>query len=146
MCHTERLTVRPDTTCAGQARRWAAGHLQYWRLPENTVDAAVLMLSEAVTNAIVHARTDSTVSLVLTGRHLDVTVTDLNPGQPTGADRLAPARPVGGPGVPSPTVQLTESGRGLQIIDALAEQWGVRDVGEGTQVWFRLRVDKSGAA
>jgi len=43
-------------------------------------------------------------------------------------------------------VQLTESGRGLQIIDALAEQWGVRDVGEGTEVWFRLRVDKSGAA
>jgi len=43
-------------------------------------------------------------------------------------------------------VQLTESGRGLQIIDALAEQWGVRDVDEGTEVWFRLRVDKSGAA
>ena len=32
----------------------------------------------AVTHAIVHARTDSTVSLVLTGRHLDVTGTDLN--------------------------------------------------------------------
>ena len=78
MCHTERLTVRPDTTCVGQARRWAAGHLHCWKLPENTVDAAVLMLSEAVTNAIVHARTDSTVSLVLTGRHLDVTGTDLN--------------------------------------------------------------------
>lgn len=147
MCHTERLTVRPDTTCAGQARRWAAGHLHCWKLPENTVDAAVLMLSEAVTNAIVHARTDSTVSLVLTGRHLDVTVTDLNPGQPTGAERLAPASRVGGPAVgPSRMVQLTESGRGLQIIDALAEQWGVRDVGEGTEVWFRLRVDESGAA
>lgn len=147
MCHTERLTVRPDTTCAGHARRWAAGHLHCWQLPENTVDAAVLMLSEAVTNAIVHARTDSTVSLVLTGRHLDVTVTDLNPGQPTGADRLAPASRVGGPAVgPSRMVQLTESGRGLQIIDALAEQWGVRDVDEGTEVWFRLRVDESGAA
>lgn len=147
MCHTERLTVRPDTTCAGHARRWAAGHLQHWKLPENTVDAAVLMLSEAITNAIVHARTASTVRLVLTGRHLDVTVTDLNPRRASGKDRLARACPAGGPTVgPSRPVQLTESGRGLQIIDALAEQWGVRDVDEGTEVWFRLRVDKSGAA
>ena len=45
----------------------------------------------AVTNSTVHARTDSTVSLVLTGRHLDVTGTDLNLSFPPWP---APAKPL----------------------------------------------------
>ena len=63
MCHTERL--------------------------ESSVDAAIAM---AVTNAIAPARTDSTVSLVLTGRHLDVTGTDLNLSLPPWP---APTKPWG---------------------------------------------------
>ena len=45
----------------------------------------------AVTHAIVHTRTDSTVSLVLTGRHLDVTGIDLNLSFPPWP---APAKPL----------------------------------------------------
>lgn len=70
MCRTETLTVPPLAAFSARVRRWAAGHLQDWQLPGDTVDAAILMLSEAVTNAIVHARTDSTVSIALIGEHL----------------------------------------------------------------------------
>ena len=50
----------------------------------------------AVTHAIVHARTDSTVSLVLTGRHLDVTGTDLNLSFPPWPAPAMPLRKTSG--------------------------------------------------
>ena len=140
ICNTEILSVAPQAASSGQVRRWATGHLRHWQLADDTVDAAVLMLSEAVTNVFVHARTDSTVSIALTGEHLDVNVADLAPRPAEADDRLARTRPDGASAAAEP---LAESGRGLQIIDALAPAWGIRDAAGGKQLWFRLRVHRA---
>ena len=93
-------------------------------LPDATVDDAVLMLSELVTNAVVHGRPEITLRLWLAADHLTVAVADL------GEAMLVRA---------VPGLQQA-SGRGLVIVDALATRWGVsRAQGRaGKQVWFDL--------
>lgn len=91
-------------------RRWAREHLDSleWtaRAPE-TVDAVLLTVSELITNAHIHAH--STAHLVLTwdSRCLHVSVSDTSPGLP----------------VPSSPDSTTPSGRGLALVDALADGW-----------------------
>lgn len=140
MCRTETLTVPPHPASSGRVRHWAAGYLRDWQVPGDTVDAAVLMLSEAVSNAIVHARTDATVSIALTGDYLEVLVTDLAPGQPSRPRRRTATDPAGPSAGAGP---LAESGRGLQMIDTMAEAWGLEDVAAGKQLWFRLWVTRT---
>lgn len=140
MCRTQTLTVPPHTASSGRVRHWAAECLHDWQVPADTVDAAVLMLREAVSNAIVHARTDATVSIALAGGYLEVSVTDLAPGQPPRPLRRA-ATDAAGPSASAGS--LAESGRGLQMIDMMAQAWGFQDVAAGKQLWFRLRVPRT---
>ena len=93
-------------------------------LPDATVDDAVLMTSELVTNAVLHGQPEITLWLRLETDRLTVAVTDL------GDAILDCARP--------PPRQA--SGRGLVIVDALATRWGVnRTRGRlGKSVWFEL--------
>ena len=139
---TASVTVPPHAESSGRARRLVAGHLRDWLVPEDIIADAALMLAEAVTNAIVHAGTDSTISVVLSDEHLDVMVTDLTPRQPSGPSRLTQP-PSAGAGAGARAGPLAESGRGLQIIDALAQSWGVLDLAVGKQLWFRLHVARS---
>ena len=113
------FTSQAPATAREQLRLFA-GHL-----PDVTVDDAVVMVSELVTNALVHGRPEITLRLWLTADRLTVAVADL------GESMLACA---------VPRLQQA-SGRGLIIVDALATRWGVswpsRRVGK--QVWFELQ-------
>ena len=86
------------------------------------VDAASLLVSELVTNAIVHARTDVELRLMADDRMLRAEVSDGNPTFPS------PRRPMG----------LAGTGRGLLLMDDLASRWGVSPTGAGKTVWFEL--------
>lgn len=95
---------------AREARRWSLEHLdalKWTAHAPDTVHSILLTVSELVTNAHVHA--GSTAQLVLTwdGRCLHVSVADSDP--------FLPAPGEAGTGA--------TSGRGLAIVDALADDW-----------------------
>jgi len=88
------------------------------------VEEAALLVSELVTNAVLHAR--SAVDLVIgrQGGHavLRVEVHDTSAAPP----RLGTFG------------EDTPSGRGLALVDALSSRWGVETLGSGKRIWFEL--------
>jgi anti-sigma regulatory factor (Ser/Thr protein kinase) len=123
----EVRTVLPcDASSVAVARRLVRGELAaHAEVPgerSDFVDAASLLVSELVTNAIVHARTDVEVRLVTDQHMLRAEVSDGNPTFPTSR------RPIG----------LAGTGRGLLMMDDLASRWGVSPSGAGKTVWFEL--------
>ncbi|MGW7264280.1 ATP-binding SpoIIE family protein phosphatase [Streptomyces sp. NPDC054842] len=100
---------------------------------DDQVDSAVLMTSEMVTNVLVHTDGDALLVAQLSGdtgeRRLRVEVTD-------GSDDLPHKRRPG---------ELASSGRGLVLMELLADAWGVDPRGDGKSIWFEL-YESSGAS
>ncbi|WP_432153355.1 SpoIIE family protein phosphatase [Streptomyces tricolor] len=90
------------------------------------VDSAVLLVSEMVTNVLVHTDADALLLAEVVGegagRRLRVEVFD-------SGDDLPHRRRPG---------ELASSGRGLMLIELLADAWGVDPRGEGKSIWFEL--------
>lgn len=83
-------------------------------------DTAVLLVSELVTNAVVHAETPIRLTLRYEGPLVKIEVHD-------DSDRMPIAREV--------EADAT-SGRGLKLVEAFADEWGVRPIpGDGKVVW-----------
>jgi anti-sigma regulatory factor (Ser/Thr protein kinase) len=93
------------------------------------VESVVLMVSELTTNAILHARTEFTLEIETSDDNVRITVSDAGPGDPA---LKTPARD-------------TTTGRGLQIVERLADQWGIVDGSPGKSVWFVVRTGTGGA-
>lgn len=109
------------------ARVFVSERLREWHR-EAIAESAVLLVSELVTNAVVHAQTPAQLEVRWFDHTVRVAVTD---GMSDGVepdDASLPA-PIGAP-----------AGRGLRIIEALADRWGVSVQGMGKTVWFELRV------
>ncbi|MFI5567804.1 SpoIIE family protein phosphatase [Streptomyces sp. NPDC051740] len=107
------------------ARRQLRELLHDWSSPDQ-VDSAVLLLSELLTNVLVHTDTDALLLAEVTGggdgRRMRVEVTDAG-------DDLPHMRRPG---------ELASSGRGLVLIELLAHTWGVAPRGRGKSIWFEL--------
>jgi anti-sigma regulatory factor (Ser/Thr protein kinase) len=89
---------------------------------QGDVDAALLLTSEVVTNAVRHAATPIHLSVVASADSALVTVVDRDP------DHL--------PVVRTNLDPLADGGRGLHILERMAQTWGV-DQGSTTKtVWF----------
>ncbi|MCI0385650.1 ATP-binding protein [Streptomyces sp. CNQ085] len=134
--HPQRSRQRAEFEVPAQrssvcvARHLLAEWLLRWHCPHSVVDTAQLVVSEFVTNAVVHTVSDRIACVLQHGdRRLRIEVRD----QGTGAPGLA-ARPA--------DVEAT-GGRGLQLVDALAHSWG--DIpaarSRGRVVWAELRLD-----
>ncbi len=132
----------PEPAAAAAARRFVRETLHSWGAADRSrlVDDAVLLTSELVTNAIVHAGTPLRVSCRLDGGEVEVTVRDRHPAR-TIHDAFA-------------AVDDAErtSGRGLMLPAALASSWGVSYARSAKAVWFRMvltdkpaQSDKPGA-
>jgi serine phosphatase RsbU (regulator of sigma subunit) len=98
------------------------------------LDEALLLTTELVTNAVLHAGTDVTVEVV--ADHSGLTVTVL--------DEVAGPFLVAGPQAPADVAVNLERGRGLQLVDRLAQRWGTVHHPGGKGVWFHL--SRPGAA
>ncbi|MBB4893979.1 anti-sigma regulatory factor (Ser/Thr protein kinase) [Streptomyces olivoverticillatus] len=96
-------------------------------------DSAVLMVSEMVTNVLVHTDGDARLVAKISGepgtRCLRVDVSD-------GSDELPHLRHPG---------EMASSGRGLVLMELLAGRWGVDPEGEGKNIWFELYESASHA-
>lgn len=114
----------PDGRAAAAARRFVRDTLLAWNA-DDVVDDAVLLTSELVTNAVVHAGTIVEVACLLEPASVLVEVHDLHPG------RRVPDWPGNGD-------TGDESGRGLLVSATLAAAWGVTYTKGRKTVWFRL--------
>jgi len=125
-------TVLPcDASSVGKARRLLRQELAALGAADldnsgfvapDLVDAAGLLVSELVTNAVMHARTDVTLHVTVRRGVLRIEVTDGSPVVPT------PRRASG----------LAGTGRGLQLVDRLSDRWGVDKARKGKTIWFEL--------
>jgi anti-sigma regulatory factor (Ser/Thr protein kinase) len=113
------LDLDPTPAAARQARVFFADHVE---LDGETADAAALCVSELVTNGVLHARTPLVVGVTLGAEQVFVCVADRAPGQPA----------------PQPSDDSRPSGRGLVLVEALADQWGVCTTDGGKAVWFTV--------
>lgn len=107
------------------ARQQVKDLLHDWA-DEEQVDSAVLMVSEMATNVLVHTDGDAVLIAEAAGergkRRLRVEVADAS-------DELPHKRRPG---------ELASSGRGLVLMEMLADAWGVDPRGEGKSTWFEI--------
>ncbi|MEV0186245.1 SpoIIE family protein phosphatase [Streptomyces sp. NPDC050625] len=129
-----RLSVqRQDLKAVASVRHELEGLLARWKL-EPLLDDMQIVLSEAVTNGLVHAQSDVDIRLRRHGRGIRVEVQDNSPQPP----------------VPRVIVSddamnaEAESGRGLLIVDALAAAWGSTPAGWGKTIWMELEMPQTG--
>lgn len=119
----QRLRLPAELMSVRHGRLFARDVVVGWGL-ERLADDVQLGVSELITNAVRHARTEVELCLRLDTR-LTVEVRDFDPDL---------RHPVDG----SPADPLATSGRGLQIVAAVSSDWGVRSLGDGKAVWFAL--------
>ncbi|WP_067015264.1 ATP-binding protein [Streptomyces dysideae] len=111
-----------------QARRLTRARLNGWSVCEDTCDSAALVVSELVTNAIVHTASSHIVCELHDGADLlRIAVRD---------EGCAPGE-LGGPHPSGPRSE-EERGRGLLLVDALCHAWGALQHGPGLLVWAEL--------
>ncbi len=116
---TLSLPVHPSSP--GRARRFVRDVLAAWGV-EQFEEAATLLTSELVTNAVLHARTRPELTLRLSGDRLWVGVFDGTP--------ISPTRKRYGPDA--------ATGRGLMLVERMAAAWGTSVSEQGKVVWFEL--------
>jgi anti-sigma regulatory factor (Ser/Thr protein kinase) len=124
-----RLVLDDDPRSAGVARRFLCDFLQVAGLPDEVVGNAELCLSELVTNALLHAGGRTELRVTLDGS-LVVSVRDH--GAPTATENLDDPDP------------LRVHGRGLLLVEALADRWGTERDAAGRTVWFSLDLAHGG--
>jgi sigma-B regulation protein RsbU (phosphoserine phosphatase) len=116
------MILEPTLTSPALARAYCDGVLGSSGNEERSQEAR-LIVSELVTNAIVHAGTEIELNVVVTSGAIRIEVTDLGAGLPKSED------PVVG-----------SSGRGVPIVEALSCGWGVVELGAGKTVWCELTL------
>ncbi|MFE7235405.1 ATP-binding protein [Streptomyces sp. NPDC002405] len=120
-----RRLGRADLKAVPEARRALRALLRHWGRP-GTSEVAELLTSELVTNALVHTDDDAILTATVSPRGLRVEVRDFV------ARRPRPRTPGTGDGT---------GGRGLVLVQSLADTWGVCMHGVGKSVWFELGAD-----
>ncbi|MCX4699020.1 ATP-binding protein [Streptomyces sp. NBC_01373] len=126
---------RPSVPIARAKARLVA---KEWCLPPHVADSLEWVVTELVTNAVIHGRA-TRGSRVLVAYHLEddllrVDVRDAASGMP----RVRPSS--------NPDGEAATGGRGLQIVSTLADSWGVTPRVIGKSVWVELAVSVREAA
>lgn len=121
-----RAHIAADRNAPGVARAAVAEFCQTLGILDN--DAAQLVASELVTNAVVHAGTPMTLTLRLLSPYLHIAVRDGGGGEPRISGIID---------------ESSERGRGLLLVDALASRWGSFVPTRGKVVWATVRVKTS---
>ncbi|MCA6094746.1 ATP-binding protein [Streptomyces sp. SCA3-4] len=139
-----QMEVRADPAEVGRARRWARSRLAGSGIgaDEPVAETLILLISELVTNAVVHTGCPAVLRMLFPG---------------VGASGAAAAGVAGGR-VDTVRVEVTDisarpprrrcaegddtGGRGLELVDGLADRWGWHREGAGKRIW--CEVDRGG--
>ncbi|MEU6683419.1 SpoIIE family protein phosphatase [Streptomyces sp. NPDC046832] len=122
----ESWTVWRVPQAVGHARRFARRTLRSWGVTAD-YDAVLLVVSELVTNALVHTDGKVRMDLTLVNDRLRIAIADASP--------RSPVRPA------SISWEAT-GGRGILLVEALAATWGTLPVSGGKQVWAELLLGR----
>jgi len=122
----ESWTVWRVPQAVGHTRRFTRRTLRSWGVPDDAVDTVLLVVSELVTNALVH--TDGRVRLDLThvNHLLRVAVADSSPRTPV---------------KPTSVSWEATGGRGILLVEAMSAAWGAMPVSGGKQVWSEIALN-----
>ncbi|GAC1587094.1 MAG: hypothetical protein NVS3B21_01700 [Acidimicrobiales bacterium] len=118
-----RTILTADGLAPMVARRFVTRVLDEWAMSERS-DEILLLVSELVTNAVVHARSDLEVVMAHAPGMLRVEVHDRDPRRV----------------VPLAWTEDQERGRGVALVEALSDVWGTDDVDVGKVIWFEITV------
>ncbi len=121
------LALNPDRDAPARARRFVLDVCAGWGIGR-VASLAELIASELVTNAVTHARTPMNMTLRLADDQLSVEVRDADP------------RPMFRPAPGTAGAPSDEHGRGLLVLDAMADAWGSSPTGDGKVVWANVRL------
>ncbi|MEU6218792.1 ATP-binding protein [Streptomyces sp. NPDC047022] len=120
-----RQLGRADLRAVPEARRALRELLGHWGRPGKS-EIAELLTSELVTNALIHTDQEAVLTATVSAHGLRVEVRDFVARRP---------RPR------MPDIDDGTHGRGLILVESLADAWGVRSHGVGKAVWFELDPD-----
>ena len=120
-----RRLGRADLRAVPEARRALRELLGQWG-KHGQSDVAELLTSELVTNAIVHTDHDAVLTATVGPHGLRVEVRDFVARRPQ---------------LRIPVADDGTNGRGLLLVQSLADAWGVRPHGVGKAVWFELEAE-----
>ncbi|WP_245984623.1 SpoIIE family protein phosphatase [Streptomyces tateyamensis] len=135
-------TFEPDGRSASAARGFVRDALLGWGLPE-VVDDAVVLVSELVTNAVVHAGTAAEVSCLREEDSVQIGVTDHHPERGLPAFAATPNAGAGAEVSEHFADAEGEGGRGLLMCSVLSSRWGVEYAAGQKTVWFRLPLQRA---
>jgi DNA-binding NarL/FixJ family response regulator len=126
---TARLGLAFSFASPREAREFTRETLRRWELP-GLVDDALVLVSEMVNNAVLHAQSACELCLSISPVALRIEVVDSGGGAPD----------------PVPSSRTRTHGRGLHLIGAIAAAWGVQPTPEGKIVWAELLREPAGDA
>jgi hypothetical protein len=131
-----QLEIRPDPAEVGRARRWALSRLAGFGIAadEPLVETLVLLVSELVTNAVVHTGRPAVLRLSLPGGPAEVP----EQAAPSATVRVEVADTSSRAPVPRCARGDATGGRGLALVDCLADRWGWSPEGAGKSIWCEL--------
>jgi anti-sigma regulatory factor (Ser/Thr protein kinase) len=137
--HYQVLAMQPGAGAPGCARE----ALRAWLAQDGLAAGGEVVLlagSELVTNAVVHAGTEVELTYIFDGQQVEIAVHDAKPGG------VPPAVPAAAAAAPwAAVLRLAAGGRGLGIVDTVADDWGVTHLPDGKRVWARWTRSHLGA-
>ncbi|WP_432027573.1 SpoIIE family protein phosphatase [Streptomyces sp. 1222.5] len=119
----ESWTVWRVPEAVRHARRFTRRTLRTWGVERDTLDAALLVVSELVTNALVHTGGPVRLDMSLVNHRLRLAVADSSPRSPM---------------KPASIGWEATGGRGILLVEAVSAAWGTIPVSGGKQVWADL--------
>ncbi len=122
----EAWTVWRVPQAVGQARRFTRRTLRAWGIPADAMDAVLLVVSELVTNALVHTDGRVRLDLTLVNHRMRVAVTDSSARTPV---------------KPTSIGWEATGGRGILLVEAMSATWGTVPVSGGKQVWSEISLE-----